>query len=249
MAPIHDADTFAWPEGRRAAVSLSFDDGRASQIENGLPILDEHGVRATFYVVPVPLKERADDWRRAAERGHEIANHTRTHPCSGNFGFARQRPLEDYTLEEMEAELVGASDEIEQVVGARPRTFAYPCGQTFVGRGERTQSYVPLVARHFTAGRSAFDVTHNHPGYCDLAQVTSAGADGLRLGRLVGMVAAALNDGGWLVLFGHDVADGPRQCTAPDVLDTLCGHLKEREEVWVDTVAAVAEYVRRRREG
>lgn len=241
-------DEFRWPDGRRAAVSLSFDDARASQLERGLPILDGHGVRATFYVLPVPLRQRADGWRRAAERGHEIGNHTRTHPCSGNFSFARQRPLEDYTLEEMEAELVEASDAIEEVVGTRPTTFAYPCGQTFVGRGEGTRSYVPLVARHFTVGRSAFDVTHNHPVHCDVAQVTSVSADGLRLGKLIGMVEAAVKDGGWMVLLGHDVADGPRQCTAPDVLDGLCAHLKERdEEIWVDTVAAVGDYVRRRR--
>jgi hypothetical protein len=35
------------PHGVSVAVSLSFDDGRASQLE-GVRILDDHGLRATF---------------------------------------------------------------------------------------------------------------------------------------------------------------------------------------------------------
>src|SRR5438270_13927441 len=88
---------FRWPDGIRAAVTLTFDDARPSQLQRRLPIRDRHGVRATFYVGPDAVETRLDSWRRALESGHEIGGHSLTHPCSGNFRFARQNALEDYT--------------------------------------------------------------------------------------------------------------------------------------------------------
>ncbi|HXW78607.1 MAG TPA: hypothetical protein VEJ84_03865, partial [Acidimicrobiales bacterium] len=45
--------------GRRFAVSLSFDDARPSQLEVAVPILDRAGARATFYVLPKPMRRHA----------------------------------------------------------------------------------------------------------------------------------------------------------------------------------------------
>jgi peptidoglycan/xylan/chitin deacetylase (PgdA/CDA1 family) len=43
---------FRWPAGKRAAISLTFDDARVSQIDAGIPLLERCGVKATFYVSP-----------------------------------------------------------------------------------------------------------------------------------------------------------------------------------------------------
>jgi peptidoglycan/xylan/chitin deacetylase (PgdA/CDA1 family) len=139
-------DDFCWPEGKHAAISLTFDDARVSQIDHGLPILDEYNAKATFYVSIRSLGERLDAWKRVVANGHEIGNHSLTHPCSGNFPFARKRALEDYTLYMMRNELKEASNTIEQLIGIRPVSFAYPCGQKFVGRGRNVKSYVSLSA-------------------------------------------------------------------------------------------------------
>src|SRR5688572_3056494 len=71
-----------WPDGKRVAVSLSFDDGRLSQIDKGTALLDKYNVKATFYVMPSSVKERLEGWKKAAANGHEIGNHSLTHPCS-----------------------------------------------------------------------------------------------------------------------------------------------------------------------
>ena len=42
----------AWPGGARMALSLSFDDGRESQVTQGLPVFARHGVKVTLFVVP-----------------------------------------------------------------------------------------------------------------------------------------------------------------------------------------------------
>src|SRR5262245_13337281 len=84
-ATIAPMSPFTWPSGKRAAVSLSLDDALVSQADAGLPILDRNGVRATFYLSPGNVPERLEAWRNAVTSGHEMGNHTMTHPCSGNF--------------------------------------------------------------------------------------------------------------------------------------------------------------------
>lgn len=237
---------FCWPEGKRAAVSVSFDDARPSQVDRGLPILDAHGVKATFYVSLDALKGRLDAWRGALANGHEIGNHSLRHPCSGNFPFARDNPLESYTLERVEEELLAANDAIEEALGVRPETFAYPCGQTLVGRGEGSRSYVPVVARHFTVGRRAFDETHNHPLFCDLACATGLDLDCADIEGAMQLIRAALDDNGWLIFMGHDVSDEGRQVTRAHVLDEVCRYAGDPANgLWMDTVVAVGRYIAR----
>jgi hypothetical protein len=235
---------FNWPTGKRAALSLTFDDSRLSQVDRALPILDAHGVKGSFYVVPRNVAARLDGWKNAVSAGHEIGNHTLNHPCSANFAFARLKPLEDYTLKRMEEELTRSNDEIERLLGVRPQTFAYPCAQKFVGRGRQVKSYVPLVARHFVVGRDAHSETHNHPVYCDLAQVYAMGADGTELSQLQGLAQMALADGGWLILHAHEVGEGGRQTMFARVLDEFCAWLIAPDSgLWADTVEAVGRHI------
>lgn len=242
---------WTWPDGKRVALSLTFDDARPSQVDQGIPILDAHGVKATFYVSPARLSDRLEGWQAAVAAGHEIANHTLTHPCSANFAFARGNALEDMTLDQMEADILGANGTIERLLGVAPTTFAYPCGQTYVGRGTGVASYVPLVAAHFLAGRGAFNEAHNDPRYCDLAQLFGMAMDDVPFLYLKALLDHAIDGGGgWLVLFGHDVGpDGGRQVTRTDTLDALCQYAADAGSgIWVDTVEAVASYVRKVRD-
>jgi peptidoglycan/xylan/chitin deacetylase (PgdA/CDA1 family) len=240
---------FAWPGGARAAVSLTFDDARLSQADVALPILDKYGIRATFYVSPKGLDERIETWRRAAAAGHEIGNHTATHPCSGNFPWSRANALEDYTLERMEADIDAASAHVEKALGVSPVTFAYPCGQKFVGRGPTRRSYAPLVARKFIAARSAFDEVPNDPSFCDLAALAGIDADGASPERLEAMAEGALAQGAWLVLFAHEVGAARRQTLAAEDLDGFCRYLTSREgRIWVGTVAEGASCIIGQRE-
>ena len=241
--------TFSWPDGKRAVLSLTFDDARPSQLDHGLPVLDAHGIKATFYVSPGPLKARLEDWRAALAGGHEIGNHTLTHPCSGNFAFSRHNALEDYTLDRMEAEITGANGEIEGLLGVKPSTFAYPCGQTYVGRGEGLQSYVPLVARHFLAGRGFNGESANHPAVCDPAHLLSTSADGLSWDQLRSWLDSTVGQGDWLILTAHEVGPEPQyQTMRLDALEAVCRYANDPGNgVWVAPVRAVAEYLREAR--
>lgn len=226
-------------EGRRLALSLTFDDARESQLDVAVPLLEAHGLRATFYVLPGWMRRRSDDWRAVAERGHEIGNHTSTHPCSANFPFSGRNALEDYTLERIEAEMARASARIESRVGVCPDTFAYPCGQAFVGRGEDRVSYVPAVARRFLAGRGYGSEAANDPERCDLSHLDAFKVDGLDAPALVGLVEGEGAEGRWVVMAGHEVGDGGELTVLADALEALCRRVSE-DDVWVAPVAEVA---------
>lgn len=241
---------FRWPEGKRAAVSFSFDDARLSQVDTGLAVLETAGAKATFYLSPANMEKRLEGWKKAAAAGHEIANHSRSHPCTANYRFSAANALEDYTLARMEADILAANADIQRRIGVTPVSFAYPCGQKFVGRGERVQSYVPVIAKHFQSGRGYLDESPNDPARCDLAQLMGTGVDGLGLPEMRRLAAGAMEEGRWIVFAGHEIGKPAAQSTDASALAAFCRWAKEPASgIWLATVAEIARYVRERRAG
>lgn len=239
---------FRWPDGKRAAVSLSFDDARVSQIDAGLALLNRQHVKVTFFVQAENIRKRLDGWKKAVAEGHEIGNHSNTHPCTANYSFSRLNALENYTLEMMAAQLDGANAEIETLLGVKPRTFAYPCGQKFVGRGLDTRSYVPLVADRFLVGRGYLDESANDPEVCDLAQAMGTPFDDMDFEQIKTHVEDAVKDGRWVIFVGHAIGKRGYQVTDTAALESLFEYLKDPAHgIWLATVAEVGEYIREHR--
>ena len=239
-----------WPEGKRVAVSLSFDDARTSQIDVGVPLLDRYRVKATFYVNPPRMQSRLDGWKKAAANGHEIGSHSNSHPCTVNYPFSANNALENYTLATMEKELDSSTAELKRVLGVNPVTFAYPCGQKFIGRGAGVKSYVPLVAARFLAGRGFRDEGPNDPVRCDLAQILGMESDGLTFEQMKSIVSEAAGHGGWLVFAGHEIGGIGHQTTNASALEEFLRYARDPANgVWIDTVQAVGKYVLAHRGG
>lgn len=244
-----ESSSFQWPNGNTMAVSLTWDDGRKSQVTIGTPILDLYDIKATFYVIPSAVEEELHGWRKAVSNGHEIGNHSLIHPCSGNFLWARDKALEEYSLDRMDEELLKANDKIKELLSVSPTEFAYPCGQTFVGRGENTSSYVPLIAAQFSSGRTWLDEAANDPSFCDLAQLTGMEMDGKNFEQIVGLVQNAKKEGLWLVLAGHDIGDKNRQTTEVEMLEKLLPYLKDpKNKIWTAPVGEISAYIKTQRE-
>ncbi len=244
VAAQDSAPQFTWPEGAEAALSLSFDDARPSQVDVGTELLERLGAKVTFYVVPSRVEERLPGWIKATESGHEIANHSLTHPCTGNFLWARESALEKHTLETMRADLREANRRLKVLLGVDPTHFAYPCGQTFVGRGRDTKSYVPLIAELFISGRTWLDETAVDPSFVDLAQVTGVEMDGKDFDEIKALITEAKKLGQWLVLAGHEIGDSGSQTTRIKMLEELIPYAKDPEnKLWFQPVGTVAEYI------
>lgn len=241
-------NTFQWPDGKTMAISITFDDARLSQIEKGIPVLDRHGVKATFYISPKSMMQKVDGWKAAIRNGHEIGNHSLLHPCTGNFHWSQDRALEDYTLKRMSLELDSATRLIEAILGVTPTSFGYPCGQTYVGRGLQSRSYVPLIASMFETGRTWMNEGPNDPVYCDLARLTGMELDGKSFHDVLKLIEQAREHGSWLILAGHETDLAGNQTSLLSTIDSLCQYALDPDNgIWIDHVANVGSYVRKQR--
>jgi len=241
-----DPSGFPWPNGAKMALSLTFDDGRASQVTDGVPVLDSFGVKVTFYAQPENLLEELELWQKAVASGHEFGNHTIGHPCTGNFAWVRYDDvvLESYDIDRMRAEVLQANDEIEALLGVRPVSFAYPCGQTYVGRGTNTKSYVPLIAELFQTGRRWLDETTNAPAHFDPAQVMAMRMDGEDFSTIRRFIERTKRNENWLVLAGHGIGDSTRWGTNLGMLRELLAYVQEPDNgVWIAPVSEVASFI------
>jgi len=147
------SEPFAWPEGRRAAVSLAYDDALDSQLDTAIPALDAHGLKGSFYLTlsADAMRMRMDDWRAAARNGHELGNHSLFHQCAaskpGRDWVPPQRDLEATTTLQMQEQVRLASTMLQAIDGDTTRTFTVPCGDTAARDGD----YVTGLAADFVA--------------------------------------------------------------------------------------------------
>lgn len=244
----HEKSEFKWPDRKVMALSLTFDDARISQVDKGIPLLDQFGIKATFYISPDDVLNRIDTWEKAVANGHEIGNHTLVHPCSGNFEWSRHKALEDYTLQKMESELDSASKFINKHLGIHPVSFAYTCGQTFVGSGKNTQSYIPVISALFETGRGWLDEGANDPDYCDMSNLTGIELDGKTFDEAKQLIEQAKNKGQWLIFAGHEMDDGGYQTSLLSTVEAICNYASDPSNgIWIDNVHNIASYIKEQR--
>lgn len=99
-------------------VALTFDDGPDPTITKEIVnVLEKHHERATFFFVGARALKFPDTARLVITHGHEIANHSYTHP---NMSRMSEEAIYD--------EIVQAEDAFEQIVGKRSPWFRAPSG-------------------------------------------------------------------------------------------------------------------------
>ena len=81
---VHDTHArIHWPEGKKAAVILTYDDGLKSQLQIVIPQLEKHNFRGTFFLYGQVIKEEdIPEWRKASQRGHELGTTVCSIPVS-----------------------------------------------------------------------------------------------------------------------------------------------------------------------
>ena len=239
--------TNIWPDGRQAAVSLTFDDGARSQLQEAIPRLDDDGLSGTFYLNPYRGHWDADAerWHQVGLNGHELGNHTTKHPCSCNYSFDTEFCLEKISLADIAETIDAAQAALDEVhpEGRDSRSFCYPCYQTFVGAGTERQSYVPVVAERFRAARAGGE-RPNNPEVTDLHALMSFAAEGAGAEQLIGYAESAAASGGWAVFTFHGVG-GDHLSVDTEAFGALTGYLDaQRDRLWTATLIEVADHVR-----
>jgi peptidoglycan/xylan/chitin deacetylase (PgdA/CDA1 family) len=233
----------AWPGGARGAVSLTYDDGLNSQLDNAVPELKRLGLKATFFLTEENAHWRLPDWEALAHDGNEVANHTMTHPCALS-GYSTGR-FEQAEIDRMEGYL-------DNNFGAdRARTFAYPCGYLGIGKGGRHARYARyrrvlehdgVVAARTTAGgpnrpqEAVADPLHLHgfePTY-----------EGDGVAPAIRYLNETVAQGGWAILVFHDVLPQWRNDGDASVAthNRILAHVAALD-VWCAPMGQVFDYV------
>jgi len=237
-----------WPDDCEGAVSLSFDDGTDNQLQRAVPMLNERDLRGTFYVPPKgdDFLVRYAPWREVAARGHEIGNHTLSHTCSRNFRpeIRPKAGLEAMSLAAVEADILEAERRLNELIPDHgPRTFCFPCYTTDVGEGATRQSYVPVVAKHFVAGRAGGEYGFfNHPYNADLHHLLSTSGQQMTGPELIGLVELAMSRGQWCILTFHGIDTGGLGVCTPAFAALLDHLVRHRQRIWTDPVLRVAQH-------
>ena len=109
-------------ETQRKIVALSFDDGPTRQgVDAVLPVLDQFGVSATFFLVGSAMETAPDQTARLLGAGHELGNHSWSH--KHNIGR-----LPGYYRAEVER-----TSEALRAAGSEPTLFRPPYGSRLIG--------------------------------------------------------------------------------------------------------------------
>jgi hypothetical protein len=140
----------------KIAISISYDDALNSQLDNALPSLNERGIKASFYVVPLSpaFQTRINEWKTVAQQGHELGNHTLFHACiknkPGREWVDPYNALNDKTVNDMLNEVTVANTLLEALDGETVRTLTPPCFDEMAKDG----NYIDAVKDQFVAIKS-----------------------------------------------------------------------------------------------
>lgn len=96
-------------------VAITIDDGGPAELVNrALDHLQEHDIQATLFPMGLMVESEPEAWQRAVHEGHELGNHTYSHPYLTN--------LSD---EEVREELRGWQDVIDETLGYSYETLFF----------------------------------------------------------------------------------------------------------------------------
>lgn len=191
----------AWPEGARAAVSLSYDGGAPKHLQVVDPRLRDLGFRATFYVNATSLLADLGDYASLARRGNEIGNHS-LYRVTGDEG-----ELPNWTLQMVEDDLAMTEALFtNHLPGPRERSFAYPGVRPLTAEG----SYEGVVDRMFPWARTKQQGL-NHGVFCRLGSLRSIDTLGHSGAILARHLEEAMDLGAWVIFAFWGVDEWPHE--------------------------------------
>jgi peptidoglycan/xylan/chitin deacetylase (PgdA/CDA1 family) len=241
ITSAQDHQITPWRHNHAGAISLTFDDGYWSQVTNAVPLMNDRGMKGTFFLTISGLDVPWDQWRQLSEQGHEIGSHTVSHP-----------DLTSLSDSELRYELSESQRVINQNIPSQSCiTLAYP--------GTVSDSYVQAVtSEYYIAARGGFAPeqggSFNYyedvklPNYNEAKAVNfyTVASDSSLYDVPISDIDANLDHAiayhAWYIPYLHNVPDGTYYL---DYLATFLDHVDARN-LWMATFGEVAQYMRER---
>ena len=227
---------------------LTYDDGLNVDLNNVIPALDSVGLKGTFYISDYfnGLKDQIFKWRKAAEEGHELGNHTIWHPCEGGRpGREFVKPetdLNNYTVSRMVKEIQAMNNILKAIDGKEERTFAYPCGDIKI----HDTSYLDGLKNDFISARGVAPAMQTIDKI-DLYNIDCYGINGEKGDQLIDLVKQAMDTHTLLVFLFHGVGGEHSLNVSLEAHSALLHFLQQNEkDIWVASMIDVAKYIKTR---
>ena len=115
-APAPAAPTPAPTTGNKV-IALTFDDGPGPYTEKLLDILDKYDAKATFFLIGSKVSGQASVVRNIQARGHQLGNHSWSHP-----------ELPKLSVDQIAGEIDRTNEAIRQATGVKPSILRPPYG-------------------------------------------------------------------------------------------------------------------------
>ena len=105
------------PTTGNKVIALTFDDGPGPHTAHLLDILDQYGAKATFFLIGSKVSSQANVVRSIHARGHQLGNHSWSHP-----------ELPKLPVNQIAGEIDRTNDAIKQATGVTPAILRPPYG-------------------------------------------------------------------------------------------------------------------------
>lgn len=226
----------AWPSRKVAALSFSFDDGCKSGYKWAAPDLEQRGWRGTYYLNKYAICEKRP-WTNLAIYGHEIGNHTCSHPIG----------LPNLCELRIQEELTSCNSFFQAGIATNTTTsFAYP----YTEAGPKDGRLRKHVRRLFVCARGGPFAPFASSDPLDMDLIPSFNIETeTEIGAFNERMARAISSGGWLVLMYHAVIDddGYKYVTMANWKAQLDLVESRSDQLWVAPVSKIARYILQRR--
>jgi peptidoglycan/xylan/chitin deacetylase (PgdA/CDA1 family) len=230
---------YAWPEGRRAAIALTYDDSAPSQLQFAIPALNQAGLKGAFFLTGANMTaEHIPAWRAAAAAGHELANHTLHHPCrKGTYDMPERYTSEAYDVATMLGEIRTMNAFLTALDGKPTHAFGAPCGHKTSG-GE--DYYGPLIASGLA---TYFRDEGVPPVAARMPPAMVAAPDGTSGADMVAWAERVRASGAFGIVVFHGVG-GDYLSVSDAAHRELLAYLAAHPDIWTARFSDVMDYIK-----
>ncbi len=237
---------FTWPKGAKAAVNLAYDDALDSQLDNAIPALNKYRIKGTFYlnVVSPTLTTRRDDWRAAAQKVHELGNHSIFHQCSksaaGRDWVPADRDLDKVSVIQMQDQVKIANAFLHAIDGKTERTYTPPCIDLNAGGN----NYVDGLKSEFVAMKTRSGGVTPDMKTLDPYAVSVDFPTNVTGAQLIAVVKEAATKGTMANFTFHGVG-GDHLSISKEAHEELVKYLADNKNIyWTDSFVTIMKYVK-----
>lgn len=228
----------------RAKVSITFDDGRVSNINKAAPILAKYGLTASAFIVTncvgmttVPNSCRASDdvsymnWDQITALkntyGWEIGSHSASHPYLASKDAGDGQP-----------NLLPADQVVAEIRDSKAALAARGFNATAFSSpyGDYSNSTLSEIAKYYSVHRGFADQNNNVWPYNDLVLNNMQVQTPVLPSAVTAKIDYAIANKTWLILTLHDIVDAPRDASTyaydwqTSYLEEIASYIKQKSD-------------------